>query len=181
MKKKTCFIVVLLLSVCLTYAQNNFEGFDGFPWNTTVSEFLKKFPEAKDSTDSDDKERNERVFQRSSSTVIRVYRFYGDKLYWGRTVYQDPDLETEKAILEKIVDTYGKFDDSNTWTEDGNEYLSVWKTISPTFDIEFTEVKYYNSYGRVTGLNVFITYENAKTRKEADEYYKNSKKKNIEL
>ena len=65
MKKKTCFIVVLLLSVCLTYAQNNFEGFDGFPWNTTVSEFLKKFPEAKDSTDSDDKERNERVFQRS--------------------------------------------------------------------------------------------------------------------
>lgn len=97
------------------FAQTTFKEFDSFSWNTTVSEFLKKYPSAKETTDTDEKER---TFQRSTDSVIKVYRFFNDKLYWGRTVYEDPELETEEAIIEKIIEIYGKFDDSNEWTQD---------------------------------------------------------------
>lgn len=97
------------------FAQTTFKEFDSFSWNTTVSEFLKKYPSANETTDTDEKER---TFQRSTDSVIKVYRFFNDKLYWGRTVYEDPELETEEAIIEKIIEIYGKFDDSNEWTQD---------------------------------------------------------------
>ena len=181
MKKKLFFITLFFLSISFLFAQTPFEGFDGFPWNTNVSEFLKKYPSAKETTDTDEIERNERTFQRSTNSVIRVYKFFDNKLYWGRTVYEDPELETEKAIFEKLIEIYGKFDDSNEWTENNKEYFSLWSNISSTFSIEVTEIKYFNTYGRATGINMFITYENTKIREEADEYFKEKKKKNIEL
>ena len=132
MKKKLFFITLFFLSISFLFAQTPFEGFDGFPWNTNVSEFLKKYPSAKETTDTDEIERNERTFQRSTNSVIRVYRFFDNKLYWGRTVYEDPELETEKAIVEKLIEIYGKFDDSNEWTENNKEYFSLWSNISST-------------------------------------------------
>lgn len=141
----------------------------------------KKYPSSSEITDSDDKLRNERTFMRETETVIRVYRFYNNKLYWGRTIYEAPDYDTVEAVLEKLVDKYGRFDDSKEWSEDGNEYFSLWSVITPTFLIEFTEVKYYNSYGRITSLDLFITYENEQTSKEMSEYSKQQKKKTIEL
>lgn len=125
--------------------------------------------------------KKERTFQRSTDSVIKVYRFFNDKLYWGRTVYEDPELETEEAIVEKIIEIYGKFDYSNKWTQDNKEYISLWSNISPTFSIEVAEIKYFNAYGRAIGINMFIKYENTKTQKEVDEYFKEKKKKNIEL
>ena len=182
MKRKLFILISLFILLCTLNAQSkNSEGFDGFSWNTTVSEFLKKYPSVKETTASEDFDRNERVFQRDANTVIRVYRFFDDKLYWGRTVYKDPDYDTELAIVEKLVETYGEFDDSDEWTENGNDYYSLVKFVSPTLSIEATEVYYYNSYGRIIKLNVFITYENTKTRREVDNYSKNKKKKNIEL
>ncbi len=181
MKNKLFLITLFFLSVSLLFAQTTFEGFDGFPWNTNVSEFLKKYPSAKETTGTNQIERNERTFQRNTDSVIRVYRFFDNKLYWGRTVYEDPALETEKAIVEKLIEIYGKFDDSNEWTENNEEYFALWHDISSTFSIEVTEIKYFNTYGRSTGKDVFITYENTKIRKEADDYFKENKKKNIEL
>ena len=181
MKKKICYILIMLLSFCLLSAQTNSEGFDGFSWNTTISEFLNKYPSSKETTGKNEEERNERTFQRSTDSVIRVYRFFDNKLYWGRTVYEDPNYETEEAVLEKLIETYGQFYDSNKWTENNKEYFSIWKDISPTLSIELTEIKYFNSYGRSTGKHLFITYENEQIGKNADEYYKNQKKKNIEL
>lgn len=72
------------------FAQTTFKEFDSFSWNTTVSEFLKKYPSAKETTDTDEKER---TFQRSTDSVIKVYRFFNDKLYWGGEPYMK--LETE--------------------------------------------------------------------------------------
>lgn len=181
MKKRISLILTLLFSLSFLNAEVLFEGYDGFKWDTTVTEFQKKYPSASEITDSEDKARNERAFKRETDTITRVYRFYNNKLYWGRTIYEDPDYDTEEAIMEKIVDTYGRFDKSNEWTEDGNEYFSLWSVLTPTFSIEVTEVKYYNSYGRITGLNLFITYENEETNDEMWQYSKQQKKKNIEL
>ncbi len=47
MKNKLFLITLFFLSVSLLFAQTTFEGFDGFPWNTNVSEFLKKYPSAR--------------------------------------------------------------------------------------------------------------------------------------
>ena len=61
MKKKLFFITLYFLSISFLFAQTPFEGFDGFPWNTNVSEFLKKYPSAIETTDTDAIERNERT------------------------------------------------------------------------------------------------------------------------
>lgn len=180
--KKTFFLGLLLCSLSIYAQVEIFEGYDNLPWGTSVDVFITTNPEAYEDTSADDKLRNERIFIKDSSTGARVYRFFKNKLYWGRTVFNNPTNSTAAAILEKFIETYGKFDDMNSGTDTKNrKYLTAWVNVSDSLNAVFESYENLNLYGQVTSTNIYITTEDTKVRKEVDLYEKEQKKKDIEL
>lgn len=183
MKKAVIYLAFVVFSICTSYAQQSvMEGYDGLVWGTTIKDFLDRNPTAYEETDDEDKSRNEKLFWKDTSTMTRVYRFFDGKLYWGRTAYSNPDDATVSAIMDKLLETYGKFDGKNEGSDNDNrEYIVFWINISRTFSVTLEYYENYNSYGRIESIYLFITYENEEIRKLVDQYDINQKKKNIEL
>lgn len=158
-----------------------FEGYDNLPWGTSVEIFKQKNPTATEETQSSDDSENQRLFYKETDSITRVYRFYDNKLYWGRTVYVDPDETTQAAILSKVIDTYGNFKNTNKWSEGNNEHIILSNDVSRLFSITIESIEKYNSYGRMDNLLLFITYENTEIADEVRYFAKKQKEKNIEL
>ena len=62
--------------------------------------------------------------------------------------------------MKKITDTYGKFDDSNKGSQNGNEYINFIIYFSPKIEIDFQLMSVKNSYGYNISQVVMITYTN---------------------
>ena len=107
MKKIISIFICLITIVPIAYGEDKvFEGYDGLPWGTTVEAFKEKYHSAIDITDEKDKLTKENVFMRNDEAVVRIYRFYNNSLYWGRTQYNDVDKATANAVLSKLRKKY---------------------------------------------------------------------------
>ena len=95
------FLLTVFSGICFSQSKK-FEGYDNMPWGTTLEEFKKQNPSAYDETKADNIIRNEKLYYKDGNSVTRVYRFFDNKLCWGRTVYEDPSEATCDAIIEKL-------------------------------------------------------------------------------
>lgn len=173
------FAFVLLFNIAAQ--EKSFEGYDKLNWGTTLESFLKSNPSAIDETEKDDELTNEKVYSIETSTVTRFYRFFDKKLYWGRTVYVDPDNATTDAIVEKMQSIYGKNSDYVEDSDEDCDYQIASWYISPKMTVELEFDYYYDDYGDEESMLVFITYYNEETLGAVYNYEKQQKIKSIEL
>lgn len=174
------FLLTVFSGICFSQSKK-FEGYDNMPWGTTLEEFKKQNPSAYDQTNEENRTRNEKLFYKDGNSVTRVYRFFDNKLCWGRTVYEDPSEATLMAVLEKLEDEYGPWYDFNKGKGKDCEYLiSSWYP-STNLTVMFELRQIYNAYGRVSSTLLFITYQNDKIMADIENYEKQQKKKNLEL
>ena len=120
-------------------------------------------------------------FFKEGKSVTRVYRFFDNKLYWGRTAYVNPSESTILAIIETLKEKYGTTDYYNKGSDKDCDYVvcSWYISLSSTVLLEIKDL--YNSYGRISSNLVFITYLNELTEIEVEKYEKEQKKQNLEL
>ena len=142
--KKTFFLIILLFAVSSSFAQEDlFEGYADFKWGATVSEVKAKFPSMSDETTAEDRKAEESLYVYEAGNFTRVFRFYKDKLYWGRTIYDEPEDATVSAIVRKLSSSYGHYDDTDEYTQDKYEGTTYnWKKTL-TFWVELDLRDYY--------------------------------------
>jgi hypothetical protein len=155
-----CVILVLLMLVCETaFSQNKIlEGYAGIPWGSSIEQAKEKLNYLQEENSDDQIKNREKVYVQDNETFTRVLRFYDGKLYWGRTVYINPDNNTTLAVLQKIKDTYGAFDNSGKGSETKKEYIWFNKYYSKRLYVEVLIYTYYNEFGKINGNSMFITY-----------------------
>lgn len=162
--KKTFFLIILLFVVSSIFAQEDlFEGYADFKWGATVLEVKAKFPSMSDETTAEDKKAEKSVYVYEAGNFTRVFRFYKDKLYWGRTIYEEPEDATASAIVRKMLSSYGHCDVTDEYTQDMYEGTTYNWTKTATFWVELDLRDYYNSYGRISSSTILITYYNPLT------------------
>ena len=174
------FLLTVFSGICFSQSKK-FEGYDNMPWGTTLEEFKNKNPSAYDKTKADNIIRNEKLYYKDGNSVTRVYRFFDNKLCWGRTVYEDPSEATCDAIIEKLKEEYGPLYDFNEGKDKDNEYFILSWYPSTNLTVMFELQQIYNAYGRVSSTLLFITYQNDKIMADIKNYEKQQKKKNLEL
>ena len=180
MCKTHCLFMVCILISSSLFAQAA-EGYGGVLWGSSINDAKKIFQDLVESTEEQDRLSNQKVFTQKTNVNVKILRFFNNKLFWGRTVYKDIDTPTLQALMEKLTETYGLFDDSGKGTESGNDYFWSSRNYSNELEIEFRVVLLYDSYGRNISNMVLITYENPTIRNELDKYDIETKKKNLEL
>lgn len=151
------------------------------PWGTNLEEFKNKNPSAYDQTDEENRIRNEKLFYKDGNSVTRVYRFFDNKLCWGRTVYKNPSEATLMAIVEKLKDEYGTLYDFNKGKDKNCDYFVLTWYVSSNLTVMLEAKDMYNSYGRISSTLLFITYQNDKTMFEIENYEKQQRMKDLEL
>lgn len=129
----------------------------GLNWGCSVKELEEKYPEAYSQGTNDD---GDELYYLDTNGATRIFFFGNGKLYIGRIVYDDCSSEKVKGLIEKTRDTYGKFDDSNKGSQNGNEYLNFIKYYSSTIEIVFKLLRVKNNYGYNISQVVMITYSN---------------------
>uniref|UniRef100_A0A7C3E1C0 Uncharacterized protein n=1 Tax=Gracilinema caldarium TaxID=215591 RepID=A0A7C3E1C0_9SPIR len=159
-KGRICSILVLLMLVCETaFSQNKIlEGYAGIPWGSSIEQVKEKLTNLQEDKANDQIKNREKIYSQENEMFTRVLRFYDGKLYWGRTVYINPDNSTTLSIIQKIKDTYGTFDNSGKGSEPKYEYTWATKYYSKRLYVEMVINTYYNEYGRVSENSIFITY-----------------------
>ena len=170
----------VLSEICFSQSKK-FEGYDNMPWGTTLEEFKKQNPSAYDKTKADNIIRNEKLYYKDGNSVTRVYRFFDNKLCWGRTVYEAPSDATYDAIIEKLKEEYGPLYDFNEGKDKDSEYFILTWYPSTNLTVMFELQQIYNAYGRASSTLLFITYQNDKIMADIKNYEKQQKKKNLEL
>ena len=112
MKKNLLSFLLCLISFT-TFSQEEetkvFEGFNGFPWGTTVEEIKKTKIITMSNNDAIEEKLEITHYNEINSTgdEIRVYSFKSNELFAGEIIYINPDSYKIKAITSKIIKTYG--------------------------------------------------------------------------
>ena len=152
------FIGILLMNVFFIFlcpAQENkpIEGYDGFPWGTTIRKVTKKYPYGRDTAAANLREYC--VTDKTSSYPIvcsKTFRFYERKLYFGETDYSYYWGEGGEEQLAKLYDDVlsdlkkeynlgtHRSSDIQKLSNDYIAYISRW-VISLTCYIELVKVE----------------------------------------
>ena len=117
----------------------------------------EKYPEAYSQRVNDN---GDELYYLDANGATRIFFFGNGKLYIGRIAYTDCSDEKVMGLMKKITDTYGKFDDSNKGSQNGNEYINFIKYFSSKMEINFQLLSIKNSYGYNISQVVMITYTN---------------------
>lgn len=128
----------------------------GLKWGCSPKDLLAKYPSAYFNGTNNV---GDSVYYLDTAETTRIFFFENDKLYSGRIAYLDCTEEKSVALAKKVVDTYGSFDNSNSYSRDGNEYIEFIREHSKNIRIVFQTTAFNNIYGART-LRVVITYTN---------------------
>lgn len=167
------------------------EGYDYFPWGTTIEEFLAVYPKPK-LIMGDDNPNGYFVYdiKNNKGESITRYWFFENKLWQGLSTYRDLDETKSQAIQERLIELYGKPTDI---IESGPQYKTesifgetisytevdvniIWEK-SPTFKIE-EELIAYDGNDKVSIMwyissslfSATITYTNPEVEKKVEIY-----------
>lgn len=145
--KKLIFVGLILVASFSLFAQTADKietEYYGLKWGCSPTELKAKYPSAYNKGKNDN---GDEVYCLDANDAVRVFSFGNNKLYWGRIIYDDCTVDKAMALTQKIVDTYGKFDDSSR----GDDYITFTKHYSSRITIRM-EVK--------TSGSCMITYTN---------------------
>ena len=117
----------------------------------------------------------------TSGNYDRVFFYFDDKFYTGRTVYENVDETFTFALMEKVVEEYGKFTDYGESEKSDSDYYWFEISITKNFSVMIEAYEYVDNLGRITSNMVFITYSDDVVWNKVREYEIEQKKKNIEL
>ena len=104
------------------FKANGNEGYDSIPWDATLGEVSALYPNA--AINEIDSYTKTLTRKGTSSNVTLNYYFFDEKLYKGQTVYENPDNDTVTALLNKLVNLYGKNFEKNDIYDKGKTYYS---------------------------------------------------------
>ena len=181
MKQLLIIIVVLiLLSNVLIAQSNHFEGYDGLAWGSSVQDLKKKYPDIEETIDDEDRLYNQSFFKVGFDDYYRVFSFFNNKLYEGRTVYENIDelflLALERKLQEKYGSISGDVDDKYK-----SDYYFYEISISKTFFIGVQVFWYFDKFGKISSSLVSIKSCDPSVSNHVREYIIEQKKKDIEL
>lgn len=96
------------------FEQNGSEGYDYFVWGTTIEDFLIVYPKAKKDMENSEAESEYTLYRFDEDySTYRLYFFFKNQLYMGKTVYQNPDNDKLELIINKLKTTYGSTKDTD--------------------------------------------------------------------
>lgn len=172
---------MLLLSNVLVAQSKHFEGYDGLAWGSSIQELKDKYPEVIETTDAEDRKYNKRFFKTTSDEYYRLFFYYNEKLYIGRTIYENVDEAFIISLVTKVVEKYGFITDRGETEK--SDRLHHWFEISLTknFSVTVETYDFLDSFGRVFSNMIFITYANDVIKNIVREDEIEQKKKDIEL
>lgn len=159
MKKLIFFGVIFISSVSL-FAQTADKietEYYGLKWGCSPAELKAKYPSAYHNGKNDN---GDDLYYLDTGDETRVFFFGNNKFYIGRIVYVDCTYEKGLALIKKIIDTYGQFDDSSKGSSNGNEYHTFINHYSSKITISCELITIKNAYGYSISENLMITYTN---------------------
>lgn len=162
MKRLSSLIILLFISSVALFSQSSDadkinEEYYGLKWGCSVKDLTDKYPEAYYQNKNDD---GDELYYYDTNGATRIFFFGNGQLYLSRVAYTDCTDEKAMALLTKVVDTYGKFDDSTNGSQNGSEYVTLWKDFSDTIDISFQMVAVKNKYGYNVSQLIMIDFIN---------------------
>lgn len=125
----------------------------GLKWGSSITELKAKYPNAYAQGTND---QGDELYYLDTNGATRIFFFGNGKLYMGRVAYEDCTDEKAIALMTKLTDTYGKFDDSTKGSQNGNEYIVLTKYFSKKISISLQVTTIKNSYGYNISQMVFI-------------------------
>jgi hypothetical protein len=179
----------MFVSVFLN-AQANSEpiiGYDKLQWGASVQVFQQTYPSAREFS-SDLSSIGVREFKQEnigSGISMRIFKFFNGRLYEVSVAYDEMNLNSMQALLEKIVSIYGKFDDSDDMTTSNNGMYSkanrFYRYFNNNLTIMVAVVDIYNLYNYLIGSTVFCYYYNPIMKEEVDAANRRKQRDNFGL
>lgn len=155
-------LFLFIVTTTLALAQNQiFEGYAGLSWGSTIEEAMNKYEDLSEMTHLIDAFGTERVFAQNNITTARMFRFYDDQLYWGRTIYINPTSTTRDAIALKLVEDYGYFPETGEGSQENSSFFWAATQVSPSLYVEIVIYEDYSTSGRITGTRIHVTFINS--------------------
>ncbi|WP_027728878.1 hypothetical protein [Treponema sp. C6A8] len=167
MKKFFICIFILILPIILysqeTKAKNYIDGYEELEWGSSVEKVKSKFPDLIKLWDADCMT-NEECYTAESGKVSRVFRFYKNKLYWVRVIYEDFTQTQYDALWNKLIEKYGSLYypiDSDEKIKFGYQWL-LFTDLIVTVSVN----NQINGFRAKLGEWVFVTYNSRSITKE---------------
>lgn len=168
MKKQILFGLLLLFLSSVAFSQssdkNYIDGYEDLPWGLSVSSVQEKYPQIHESNMAET-QKGESLYLMKSGTVTRAFRFYDDKLYWVRVIYDDMSQTQFNALTEKLIAKYGSLFlpvDSTESIEFGYEWLFLLSDMNLSLTVNSDR----NGFGAKIGQYVVVTYSSSSIETE---------------
>ena len=166
--KKIFICLLLCLMPFFIFAQESSErkyidGYEDLEWGTTIEKVRSKYSTLSKEWDADCIS-GEECYSATSGSVQRIFRFYNNKLYWVRVVYDNITQSQFDALTDKLISKYGSlyFDiDTDEETKFGYEWL-LFTDLVVTLSVN----NKINGFGAKLGEWVGVTYYSKSIMKE---------------
>ena len=173
MKKHTLFILILIVSIGYLFAQQGPRiGYDQLDWGATIEVFQRTYPTAREIT-SELGSIGVREFEQTnvgSGITNRRFSFFNNRFYAATVVYEEMNINSALALMERLVEIYGIFDDrieesfpSGNSTVQRTRFFRYYRN---NMHVIFALNDIYNQFNRIIGNAVIIAYVNPITRDE---------------
>ncbi|GBU27613.1 hypothetical protein R84B8_01147 [Treponema sp. R8-4-B8] len=188
--KNVCFLMMFLSVSSFIFGQsqqNPIIGYDKLEWGATIEVFQRTYPTAREIT-SERRSIGVREFEQTnvgSGISSRRFSFFNNKFYGASVMYEDLNSNSALALMERIVEIYGKFDDRDEQTfPSGNLTINMirfFRYYRNNMNVIFILNDIYNQYNRVVGNTVMVAYLNPITRDEVEAAERKQKRNELGL
>lgn len=179
--KKLVFLGLIFVASFSLFSQTTDKietEYYGLKWGCSPAELKAKYPAAYSNGKNKD---GDDVYYLNTNDATRVFCFGNNKFYWGRIIYEDCTGDKLRALLKRITDTYGKFDDSSEGSSNGNKYFILTKQYSSKIRVEFQVTDVKNSYGYTVSEYAMVTYFNNDLQKQIQQDRINKMQDDLEI
>ena len=159
MKKFFTCIFLIIFAITLysqeTKERKYIDGYEDLEWGVSIDKVKSKYPDITKSWDADCMP-NEECYSADTGKVSRVFRFYNNKLYWVRVIYEDFGQTQFDALSDKLIKKYGSLYysiDSDDKVKFGYQWL-LFTDLVVTLSVN----NKINGFGAKLGEWVFVTY-----------------------
>lgn len=178
MKKISICLLICLFPIFL-FAQESttkkyIDGYEDLEWGTSIDKVRTKYPTLTREW-SADCQSGEECYTSESGSVTRIFRFYNNRLYWVRVIYDDLNQTQFDALTDKLISKYGSlyFDiDTDDKIKFGYQWL-LFTDLVVTLSVN----NKINVFGAKMGEWVFVEYYSLAIMKEMQ----TAESENIEL
>jgi hypothetical protein len=139
-------------------------GYDKVAWGSTIQVVTQNYPSIREIT-AENASLGVREFEQnniSSSIKSRKFYFYQNKLYRVFVDYGDVENDVARAILERIVSVYGRFNDTEDATEADStgaiKRYSFYRNYNRNLSVLLNWLEIYNKYNYFIGNVVGVVY-----------------------